>query len=212
MKNIPRSTTSIAAGLGLIALVAWMTEPDPEQHPAAVVPAPSPAISAAPRQVAPTEPFAAPSSVSMDGAGAGSAALVRSSARPSVLSPPSTRNPQLPALPTFRSHAEWRARLVVPLQPAGPNTSARPALLPAIFLDPAELNLDAQQLAQLELLRADFVRRIEAQTGGTPPAPTDPAYRRLWRNLLSQADQEFYGLFGHEAFNAMSIRRRREGG
>ncbi len=59
-----------------------------------------------------------------------------------------------------------------------------------------------QVAAAVQNLQQDFIKA----TGATTTAnPADPNYEQVWEWAQPTADEEFYALFGIEAFNALSI-------
>ena len=55
--------------------------------------------------------------------------------------------------------------------------------------------------ASLQNLQRDFINATGADTAN----PADPNFEQLWEWAQPTADEQFYALFGIEAFNAMSI-------
>ena len=86
---------------------------------------------------------------------------------------------------------------------ADPNSSdasafaaEEPLEIPAVLADPAPLNLDEQQQAQMAALRRSFIDAI----GGTNQNPDDPGYLQRWQKAQAVFDERFRAIFGQDAY------------
>jgi len=79
---------------------------------------------------------------------------------------------------------------------ASASTAAEPLEIPAVLADPAPLNLDEQQQAQMAALRRSFIEAI----GGTSQNPDDPGYLHRWQKAQAVFDERFRAIFGQDAY------------
>ena len=74
--------------------------------------------------------------------------------------------------------------------------------MPLAFMnDRGILPTTEEVAAALQNLQRDFINATGAETAN----PADPNFEQLWEWAQPTADEQFYALFGIEAFNAMSI-------
>ena len=74
--------------------------------------------------------------------------------------------------------------------------------IPLAFLNYGGVLPDTEQVATaVQNLQQDFIDATGADTAN----PADPNFEQAWEWAQPTADEQFYALFGVEAFNAMSI-------
>ena len=81
--------------------------------------------------------------------------------------------------------------------------------IPFVFLNyGGVLPATEEVAAAVQNIQQNFID----STGAATANPADPGYAQLWEWAQPTADEEFYTLFGIDAFNAMSIMEARQRG
>jgi hypothetical protein len=88
--------------------------------------------------------------------------------------------------------------------PSGRNSwSGKPIAYPLVFqkVDPASLNLNADQVQAVQNLQQSFVNQI----GGQNQDPSDPAYRQRWQQAQMNTDNMLRDLLGWAGFSSYQM-------
>lgn len=90
------------------------------------------------------------------------------------------------------------ADVAVPRRRPSPRVQQQPPVAPLVFqdVDPAGLNLSADQQQAIANIRQDFLQQI----GGTNQDPNDPAYLARWQTAQPDADNQLQVTLGMDAY------------